>query len=226
MALGAFDTNRFTRKFGTEKNVVEPYITGYFHTRWTGIPTGIDETILAASTLRITIPQVTVGKTEFNGLGGLTWTAPTSVNYENSLTIGFLETQDIPITRTLRKWVNIIRNVRTGLSELGINTYNKSQYAGNLWYWTSSPNGDIQFTAVFCGVFPTGYPTSSFGHDLSAIDKLEFDQEFSLDYMFENEDWIRKNVLRVGHEMIPNKLSGYPESMIGAYTPEQQIKGF
>lgn len=222
MATVYNNTNKFTRKWGTLTNVVDPYITGYHFINWTYIPPvallgarhlerrgdqvfipqSTDEisSILASLCLSVTVPGRTVNAVEMQGLGGLKWRAVGNIDEGNDLSMRFLELQGLPIHRIFHSWTKGIRDNRSGTTFLqGLaesattRTYSKSQYAGTVYYWTTRPNGyDVEFASCYAGVFPMKDPSDSFGHDVAANDKLEIDMDFSTDYAYQ-EDWVYEN---------------------------------
>jgi hypothetical protein len=208
-AFAALGANRFSRKWGgtTEGGTVDPYISGYFFTKWVAIPSietyaqiaskaGLSsketiQKVLRASCLAVTMPGGTVNKAEFTGLGGIKWSVPTNVEHDNTVSIKFLEFSTLPILSIMHGWVRLIRDYRTGVSPLtGSPGYTKSKYAGTLYYWTTQPDGKtIEYAACLTGVFPLKDPTDQYGGDLTTVDKLELDIDFNVDYVW-HEDWV------------------------------------
>jgi len=209
-AFAALKENRFSRKWGgtTAGSAVDPYISGYFFTHWAAVPpklheyspiasnSGVSDSgtvtdVLHAACLAVTIPGGTVNKAEFAGLGGVKWSAPTNVEYDNTVTLKFLEFSTLPILAIMHGWVRLIRDYRTGVSPLvGGDAYTKSNYAGTMYYWTTKPDGQtIEYAACLTGVFPLKDPTDQYGGDLATIDKLELDIDFNVDYIW-HEDWV------------------------------------
>ena len=158
-SFAALNNNAFTRKWGgTVTDTVDPYISGYFFTHWSylpqylglsvsnaGGPDQISNTrdcgqILQASCLSVTIPGATVNKAEFTGLGGVKWAAPTNVEMDNTVTMKFLEFGALPILAIMHGWVRLIRDYRTGVTQVmtnGPDDYTKSNYSGAMYYWTT-----------------------------------------------------------------------------------------
>ena len=203
--------NRFTRKWGGSETTVDPYISGYFHTYWQYLPSSLStsigipggtatigddvniKTILQSACLAVTIPGATVNKAEFTGLGGIKWAVPTNVEWDNTVTIKFLEFSSLPILAIIHGWVRLIRDYRTGVSHVlkGSSIYHKSNYSGTMLYWTTRPDTYmIEYYAAITGMFPLKDPTDQYGGDLATNDKLELDLDFNADYIF-HESWVR-----------------------------------
>lgn len=216
--------NKFSRKFGTEGNSVDPYITGYHFVKF-NLPQNVYyvantkkpgmfgngladiNNLLASLCLSVNIPGRTVNKVENIGLGGIRWSAPSNVDEDNTISVRFLETQDIPIHTIFSAWVRLIRDNRSGVSLLRTNqpvssnsSYTKANYSGSLYYWTTTPNGmDVQFSSCYTGIFPMKDPSDLFGHDLAANDRLEIDIDFSTDYCW-MENWVRQKCLQFSND--------------------------
>jgi hypothetical protein len=149
---------------------------------------------LSSLMLSVTIPGGTMNKTEFIGLGGVTWSAPTNATYDSNVSIRWAELGDLPVQSIIHGWFRMIRDYRAGISLLGSasgsNSYNKSNYAASMYYWTTRPDGvTVQYASCLTGMFPLKDPSDMFGHDISTNDKLEIDVDFSVDYKWE-ERWI------------------------------------
>lgn len=200
--------NRFDRNFGgTVKGTADPYISGYSFIYFKYLPLPLGPTLqndsiaaltlpeaqrlLSGSMLSLTPPGGTMNRTEFQGLGGTKWTAPTNFDYTNTLTIRFLEFSGAPILTIFNNWFRLIREYRTGTSGLVGPAYNKSTYASTILYWTTKPDGvTVEYSACYTGVYPTKDPQDLFAGDITASDKLEIDMEFSIDWAWK-EAWVR-----------------------------------
>ena len=187
----------FTRKWGTDANVVEPYITGYHFAKFilpgavtSVLPIQSASDVLSTTVLSATIPTGTLNSTEINGLGNIRWTAPTNMDVDSNVTFRFLETMGTPIRSIFHEYIKLIRDYRHGLSNLVAENYNKKNYGSTIYYWTTDPSGaTVQYAACYAGAYPTKDPMDSFGHDLTANDKLEIDVDFKFDYAWQ-EDWV------------------------------------
>jgi len=216
--------NSFSRKWGgAQSSTADPYIKGYFHTAWAylppqlpaqikvpGGPDGISseenvKQILQSSCLAVTLPGGTVNKAEFTGLGGIKWAAPTNVEFDNTVTIKFMEFSALPIMSIVSGWVRLIRDYRAGVSPLTKNTYGKSQYAGTMYYWTTQPDGiTVEYFACISGMFPMKDPMDQFGEDLSTYDKLEMDIDFNADYVW-REKWVYDRCVNLSSSLAAQK---------------------
>ncbi len=216
-SYAAIKTNKFTRKWGAGNGqAADPYISGYFFTHWPAtnaigkINAGINEArsranvqeadipdILASSCLSVTIPGGTVNKAEFTGLGGVKWSVPTNVEFDNTVTVKFLEFSSLPILEIMHGWVRMMRDYRTGVSHAlagGEDDYTKSNYATAMYYWTTKPDAKvIEYYACMTGLFPLKDPQDQYGADITAYDKLELDIDFNVDYMF-HEPWVLNQI--------------------------------
>jgi len=203
--------NTFSRKWGgTKGNTIDPYITGYHFIKFAYLPTtlsanvaisdgtlsdlqaGTIKNILASACLSVTIPGATVNKAEFNGLGNVRFAVPSNVDWDNTLSMRFLESSGLPILGIMHGWVRMIRDYRTGVSRLAAaGEYTKSNYASTLYYWTTEPNGkNVEYHSCMTGVYPMKDPTDQFGHDITAYDKLEIDIDWNVDYLW-HETWTK-----------------------------------
>jgi hypothetical protein len=206
--------NNYERHFGgTNIGVADPYISGYHFIKWITIPqdvvsflgkgdtgtakSGIGNdpaSLLEGACVSVTPPGGTIEKTEFTGLGGIKFSAPTTVTYGNSITLKFLEFSHLPVLNIIHAWCRMIRDYRTGTSHLGIDSsaqeYTKQSYAGTLLYWTTKPDGmTVEYSACYTGLFPLKDPQDAFSGDFTAVDKVEIDIEFNVDYMH-HETWV------------------------------------
>lgn len=208
-------SNLLTRKFGgTTVGVADPYVTGY-HFIWFDRlpsalntytrqgPSGLDsigdiQKILAASCLSVTPPGGTLAKVEFTGLGGIKWAVPGNIDYGNSVSVKFLEFSKTPILDIMHSWVKMIRDYRTGVTELedtdeGIG-YSNRTYAATLFYWTTAPDAmTVEYYAAYDGVFPTKDPQDLFSSDVETIGKLDIEIEFNCDYPW-HEPWVKSKI--------------------------------
>ena len=203
--------NTFTRRWGSVNgaHAVDPYISGYFGIRFHYLPdefilryiaqSGHDaskfsgrsiKNILESTCTNVTIPGGTLNKTEFNGLGNVTYSVPTNASYDNTLSLRFTEYSGIPLFTIFHNWVRMIRDYRTGISNLLSGEYTKSNYAATMFYWTLKPNGiDVEQAYCFTGLFPSKDPSDLFSHELGSNDKIEVDIDFNVDYAW-HEKWV------------------------------------
>jgi len=198
--------NRLTRNFGgTVGGVADPYVTGYHFMYMTKIPTllpkyaGMDtstiQNLLAGACLSVTPPGGTLNKVEFTGLGGIKWAVPANVDYGNSVSVKFLEFNGVPILNIMHGWIKMIRDYRTGTSNIVDNDslagYSKNTYAGIMYYWTTAPDAKtVEYYACYDGVFPTKDPQDLFSSDVETIGRLDSEIEFNTDYIW-HESWTK-----------------------------------
>ncbi len=210
--------NRFNRNFGgTQIGTADPYVTGYHHIYFSSIPKNLEkysgektpdiQNLLAASCLSVTPPGGTLNKIEFTGLGGTKWSVPGNIDYGNTVSIKFLEFNQLPITNIFHNWIKMMRDYRTGVTDIidgpdGAG-YTKKTYSSLLYYWTTAPDGrTVEYYACYDGVFPTKDPQDLFSSDVETVGRLDVEIEFSLDYIW-HEDWVRTKC-----QELSNKMSG------------------
>jgi len=200
--------NRLTRNFGgTIAGVADPYLSGYSFVYFAGIPRGLPtyadnlttqeiSNILAASCLSVTPPGGTLNRVEFTGLGGTRWNVPSNIDYGTTVSVKFLEFNGTPILNIMHGWVKMIRDYRTGISNLvdgeNLDGYTKSTYACVMYYWTTAPDAKtVEFYAAYDGVFPTKDPQDLFTSDVETVGRLDLEIEFSCDHTF-HEPWVKE----------------------------------
>ena len=205
--------NMFSRKFGgTSKGVADPYVTGYHFIWFDALPTNLStalkkyegnskiesdndiKKILAASCLSVTPPGGTLNKVEYTGLGGIKWAVPGNIDYGNTVSVKFFEFSKTPILDIMHGWVKMIRDYRTGASDIAESKdgsgYTKETYAGLLYYWTTAPDGlTVEYAACYDGVFPSKDPQDLFTSDVETVGRLDVEIEFNVDYAW-HEKWV------------------------------------
>jgi len=208
--------NIFSRKFGgTGKiGVADPYVTGYHFIWFDKLPTSLISAlngyggisgatlteadvrqVLAATCLSVTPPGGTLNKVEYTGLGGVKWAVPGNVDYGNTVSVKFFEFNKTPILDIMHGWVKMIRDYRTGASDLvdgdaDANGYTKATYAGLMYYWTTAPDGlTVEYYACYDGVFPSKDPQDLFTSDVETVGRLDVEIEFNVDYAW-HEKWV------------------------------------
>jgi len=201
-------TNRLSRNFGgTVAGVADPYLTGYHFIYFAklpaslikysgGIKDGEIKSLLAGACLSVTPPGGTLNKVEYTGLGGIKFAVPGNIDYGNSVSVKFLEFNKLPVFNIMHGWVKMIRDYRTGVSNL-VETedgmgYSKSTYAGLMYYWTTAPDAKtVEYYACYDGLFPTKDPQDLFTSDVETVGRLDIEIEFNVDYIW-HEDWVKK----------------------------------
>lgn len=201
-------TNRLSRNFGgTMVGTSDPYTTGMHFISFAKLPPALSQysggledgdmkNLLTGACLSVTPPGGTLNKIEYTGLGGVKFAVPGSLDYGNSISIKFLEFNQLPIFNIFHGWFKMIRDYRTGTSNLiesadGMG-YSKSTYAGLLYYWTTSPDAKtVEYYACYDGLFPTKDPQDLFSSDVESIGRLDIEMEFNVDYIW-HEDWVKE----------------------------------
>ena len=200
-------TNRLSRNFGgTVAGVADPYLTGYHFIYFAKLPASLPtysggledgeiKNLLAGACLSVTPPGGTLNKVEYTGLGGVKFAVPGNIDYGNSVSVKFLEFNKIPVFNIMHGWVKMIRDYRTGVSNL-VETadgmgYSKSTYAGLMYYWTTAPDAKtVEYFACYDGLFPTKDPQDLFTSDVETVGRLDIEIEFNVDYVW-HEDWVK-----------------------------------
>ncbi len=150
--------------------------------------------VLAATCLSVTPPGGTLNKVEFTGLGGVKWAVPGNIDYGNTVSVKFLEMNRTPILDIMHGWVKMIRDYRTGVSNLDDGVagkgYSKPTYGGMMYYWTTAPDcKTIEYSACYDGMFPSKDPQDLYTSDVETVGKLDVEIEFNVDYVW-HEDWV------------------------------------
>lgn len=213
--------NILTRKFGgTSVGVADPYTSGYHFIWMDKVPpllksyianngqSGISSTsdiqnVLAASCLSVTPPGGTLNKVEFTGLGGVKWAVPGNIDYGNTVSVKFLEFSKTPILDIMHNWVKLIRDYRTGVTDLNDNEngagYTKKTYAGLMYYWTTAPDAKtVEFYACYDGIFPAKDPQDLYTSDVETVGRLDVEIEFNVDYAW-REKWVYEKCQRLAN---------------------------
>jgi hypothetical protein len=236
-SFAQLNENILTRKFGgTTIGVADPYVTGY-HFIWfdklpgalanyvsqtgnSGIASeGEIKNILAASCLSVTPPGGTLNKIEYTGLGGIKWAVPGNVDYGNSVSVKFLEFNKTPILDIFHGWVKMIRDYRTGTTDLidgddGAG-YTKKTYAGLMYYWTTAPDAQtVEFFACYDGVFPAKDPQDLFQSDVETVGRMDIEIEFNVDYTW-RENWVKSKCQTLANTFAAKK------DVVKGYGPKQ-----
>lgn len=213
-SFAKLNENIFTRKFGgTILGVADPYVTGYHFVWFEKLPLGLIgslknyegisgadldytdvQNVLAATCLSVTPPGGTLNKVEYTGLGGVKWAVPGNVDYGNTVSVKFFEFNKTPLLDIMHGWVKMIRDYRTGASDLLDGAegagYSKQTYAGLMYYWTTAPDGvTVEYYACYDGVFPSKDPQDLFTSDVETVGRLDMEIEFNVDYAW-HEKWV------------------------------------
>lgn len=203
--------NIFTRKFGgTTAGVADPFLTGYGFIWMDKLPPALPDyvsdqvagissnddirNVLAATCTGVTPPGWTISNVEMPGLGGLKWNVPGAIEHGHEITLKFFEMNRAPIYSIIHAWCKLIRDYRTGVTELEDTDngegYTKKTYAGLLYYWNTAPDGKtVEFAKCYDGLYPTKEPSDLFSFDIETVGRLDMEITFSLDYAWE-EPWV------------------------------------
>jgi hypothetical protein len=226
--------NILTRKFGgTTVGVADPYVTGYHFVWFDKLPSGLPayvastgnsgistdgeiKNILAASCTGVsTIPGGTLNKIEYTGLGGIKWAVPGNIDYGNAVSMKFIEFNKTPILDIFHGWVKMIRDYRTGVTDLEDGDdgsgYTKKTYAGLVYYWTTAPDAKtVEFFACYDGVFPSKDPQDLFVSDVETVGRLDIEIEFNVDYAW-RENWVKTKCQSLANTFanVKNIVKGY-----------------
>ena len=177
-------------------------VTNYNDQTKTAVSAMDANNVLESACTSVTPPGGTINRAEYSGLGGVKWAVPSSMDYGDSITIRYIEFSGLPIQRIHRAWFNFIRDNKIGLTALSGGShqnsvspgtyYNKANYSATLLYWTTKPDGvTVEFAAAYSGLFPTKDPHDIFTGDITAIDKVEIDMDYNVDFIWQ-EDWVWK----------------------------------
>jgi len=231
---GVINNTANDRHFGgsTEGIAADPYISGYHYIHWAKIPElgndlvtgdgqkarggGLSSTanvgkFLQGACLSVTPPGGTINKTEFTGIGGMKWSVPTNMDYGNTVTVKFLEFSYLPVLSIIHGWCRLIRDAKTGVTSLNYqdDAYTKSAYAGSMFYWTTKPDGrTVEYSALYTGMFPSKDPQDLFTGDVTAVDKLEIDVEFNVDWIW-HETWVHDRCQGYAKDIANKSNGGY-----------------
>ena len=216
--------NRLTRNFGgTVAGVSDPYLSGYHFIYMSKLPKELEnytpytqgemQNLLAGACTSVTPPGGTLSKVEFTGLGGTKWAVPGNIDYGNSVSVKFIEFSGTPILNIFHGWIKMMRDYRTGTSNLtGSPAYSKSAYAGVMYYWTTLPDAKtVEYAVAYDGIFPTKDPQDLYSSDVETVGKVDVEIEFNVDYIW-HEKWAKDKC-----QSLANQVFGLKESVIEKY---------
>jgi len=167
----------------------------------------------ATCTAVSSLPGGTLNKSTITALGGTKWGAISGVDYGDTTSLRFIELANLPASKFISAWVNLIRDRNTGLSRLNTPdggptaNYGKNEFSVDMCYFTTKPNGkEIEFAAIMEGLYPLKDPMDLYAHDLSAVDSLQIDIDFHVDSI-----WWDNKAMTKAQEVLSNHADGYLE---------------
>lgn len=197
------------RKF-SGVNSAEPYVTGTYFIWFDALPEALAaytakersgaltkeniQNLLAGACTGFTPPGGNMTPIDFNGIGSTHWGVPGTLDYGTTFSAKFIEFSKLPIYSIFHSWVKMIRDYRTGTTDLISGDdgagYMKKTYGGGLYYFTTAPDAQsIEFSAYFDGVWPMRDPSDLFASDVESVNRLDIDMEFHFDTMYQ-EPWV------------------------------------
>jgi len=88
-------------------------------------------------------------------------------------------------------WIKMIRDYRTGTTNIPNEVFTKAVYSSLMYYWTTAPDArSVEYYACYDGVFPTKDPQDLFSSDIETVGRVDVEIEFSTDYIW-HEDWVK-----------------------------------
>lgn len=241
MANNGYLQNMFSRSFGgtKEPGVSDPYISGYGYLYFDNLPAFVlsinpnAQKILSALSYVITPPAITLEKVTIQGVGGTQWSVPTRLNIANEFSVEFVELQGTPVSEIINGWITTIRDYRTGISNTASSTYNppiinntnptynKSLYAGTMYYWTVDPDGvTIETIWYYSGVFPLSFISSEFVTDVANNGELKLTVNFNVDnvYKYDSRSVLGNTSLATQIQSIMSNILSY-KSVLQGFSP-------
>jgi len=233
--------NQFSRRWGSNdgRTAVDPYLSGYHFIHFQHWPdfkslltvnkqmsAGDMKRALHSLCTSVTIPGATLNKAEFNGLGGTRFFYPTTADWDNTVSMRFTEVSGAVVHNIIHAWVKQISDYRTGVN-MSASPTSKNNFTASMYYWTTKPDGvSVDFHSLITGMFPTKDPTDQFGHDLTTVDKVELDIDFSCDVVWQ-EEWTYDACARWASNYKEDSASwtqetyGIMDSQLGTASPSQ-----
>ena len=191
------EENGLNRYFGDVfDQYMDPYTTGVGYVIWEKIPTQVipnadrARLFLANIAQSFTLPSITLNAIEYNGLNNLKWGVPGTAELDSqTFTVRMIEWKDAPVIQLIGRWVTMIRDINYGVANMS--DYTQSAYKGRVLYASTDVTGkNVQFAALFTGVFPTRVPLDALSLDTATQDKVEPDFEFHFDMMFIGDETV------------------------------------
>jgi hypothetical protein len=135
------------------------------------------------------IPQVTLNKIEYKGFNDVRLFTPTTLSYDNNLSLSLYDTWDGKVYAYIISWLDYANPQGYTRSRV-LNNY-LANIKGNCLIVQYDPTYSAVVNAVlFFGVFPTSGPTIS--HSVDTNDLRVFDIQFSFDRMIFSPELLAK----------------------------------
>ena len=191
------EQNGLNRYFGdVYDQYMDPYTTGVGYVIWDKLPSQVipnadkARLFLANIAQSFTLPSITLNAIEYNGLNNLKWAVPGTAELDSqTFTVRMIEWKDAPVIQLIGRWITMIRDINYGVANMS--DYTQSAYKGRVIYASTDVTGkNVQFAALFTGVFPTRVPLDALNFDTATQDKVEPDFEFHFDMMFTGNETI------------------------------------
>ncbi len=186
----------------------EPAVAGYFFAWIEHLPP-ISQTFLsnydlvnvqdqqnAVATLirSVTLGDWTLDITTWDGF--LQIKTPGKIQQTTNITIRFIDSQYMSLTKFFRAWHQAIRpisydiysNATPGLVESYGSGY-KAKYKANMVLFTTDPQvHTVTFAIALIGVWPVNVPLDIFTIDTGNVELYTFTQQLSVDFIFSDEE--------------------------------------
>lgn len=201
---------------GMEPTIMDPYISGYYYCFFIKKPDFIEDNSIESFRVlqnSVSLPDITLNTTEIiTGFGGAGKVShATSVDISTEITMKFTEMSGLPIINTVAQWVQNIRDINTGLSN--IKGYKLSEYSGELLVVATKPvlndvkgksTDWLEKAFLFTEVYPTNVPFSALNQDLGSSDKVEPDITFKFSGFYHGE---KVNQFAASHTLLEDLRS-------------------
>jgi hypothetical protein len=180
--------------------LVEPGVNGYFlvflevspSLRANLLPQSnlLDDTwMIMGAAKSASIPQVTLNKIEYKGFNDVRLFTPTTLSYENTLSLSLYDTWDGKVYAYIISWLDYANP--QGYTRSRVLNGQLANIKGNCLIVQYDPTYSAVVNAVlFFGVFPTSGPTIS--HSVDTNDLRVFDIQFSFDRMIFSPELLAK----------------------------------
>jgi len=180
--------------------LLEPGVTGYFLVFLEVSPSlraqllpqssSLDDTwMLMGAAKSASIPQVTLNKIEYKGFNDVKLYTPTTLSYENNLSLSLYDTWDGKVYAYITSWLDYANP--QGYTRSSVLNGQLANVKGNcLIVQYDSTYSAVVSAVLFFGVFPTTGPLIS--PDVNANNLREFEIQFSFDRMIFSPELLAK----------------------------------